>query len=328
MKILVTGSAGHLGEALMRTLKKSHHTAIGTDIKASDFTDKVGSIVNRNHVAECMQGMDAVIHAATLHKPHVVTHSKQDFVDTNVSGILNLLEEAVAQGVKSFVFTSTTSTFGHALIPAPGAPAAWITEDVVPVPKNIYGVTKVAAENLCELFYKKNKLPCLILRTSRFFPEEDDSKAMRENYDDLNAKVNEFLSRRVDVEDVVSAHLLATEKAPDIGFGRYIISATTPFKQDDLEELRTYAPAVLKKRVPKYEALFNKLSWKMFPILDRVYVSDHARTELGWNPKYDFASVLDRLEAGDTPLSPLAVSIGKKGYHETLFEEGPFPVEG
>lgn len=48
-----------------------------------------------------------------------------------------LLEEAVAAGVESFIYTSTTSTFGAALAPAAGEPAAWITEEVVPVPKNI-----------------------------------------------------------------------------------------------------------------------------------------------------------------------------------------------
>ena len=218
MRILVTGSAGHLGEALMRTLQDSNIEAIGTDLKDSDSTDRVGSIADRDHVARCMRNVDAVLHTATLHKPHVATHSKQDFVDTNITGTLNLLEEAHRQGVESFIFTSTTSAFGRALIPPPGSPAAWITEEVVPIPKNIYGVTKVAAENVCELFSRKYRLPVLVLRTSRFFPEEDDSRETRENYADLNAKVNEFLSRRVDVEDVVSAHLQAFRKAPEIGF--------------------------------------------------------------------------------------------------------------
>src|SRR5262249_26820482 len=144
---------------------------------------------------------------------------------------LNLLEEAVAAGVRSFVFTSTTSAFGAALTPPAGAPAAWVTEDVRPIPRNIYGVTKAAAEDLCELFHRSHRLACLILRTSRFFLEEDDNPATRLAYDDANVKVNEFLYRRVDLEDVVNAHLLAVEKAPLIGFGRYIISATTHFHE-------------------------------------------------------------------------------------------------
>src|SRR6266481_2092141 len=119
MKILVTGSAGHLGEALVRSLEDSDHEAIGLDVKSSPFTRRVGSITERSFVKRCMQGVDVVLHAATLHKPHIASHTRQDFVDANVTGTLNLLQEAVSAGVKSFDFTSTTSVFGHALTPQP-----------------------------------------------------------------------------------------------------------------------------------------------------------------------------------------------------------------
>ena len=326
MRILVTGSAGHLGEALVRVLRDQGYEVVGTDLLTSPFTDRVGTITDRKHVSQCMKDTDAVLHTATLHKPHVATHTQQDFIDTNVTGTLNLLEEAASAGVRSFVFTSTTSTFGDALIPAADEPAAWITEDVVPVPKNIYGVTKVAAENLCQLIYRNQGLPCLILRTSRFFPEEDDKKEVRETYSDSNVKANEFLHRRVDIEDVVSAHILAMEQAQKLKFGRYIISATTPFTQDDLTDLRAEAPAVLKRHIPEYETEYARRGWKMFPAIDRVYVNDRARNELGWSPRHNFANVLDRVRANGNLLSPLAYSIGIKGYHAQEFAEGPYPV--
>jgi UDP-glucose 4-epimerase len=140
--ILVTGSAGHLGEALMRTLREAGRAAIGIGRIASAFTDVVGTITERAQVDRCMTTIDAVIHTATLHKPHVASHSRHEFIDTNVTGTLNLLEVATAAGVGAFIYTSTTSTFGDALVPSGAAPATWITEDVVPIPKNIYGVTK------------------------------------------------------------------------------------------------------------------------------------------------------------------------------------------
>ena len=325
--ILVTGSSGHLGEALVRTLRKNGREVLGIDIVPSEFTSELGSIVDRHFVKRCMNGVDAVLHTATLHKPHVVTHGRQSFVDTNVTGTLNLLEEASVAGVGSFVFTSTTSAFGGALTPPPQSPAAWVTEDVTPVPRNIYGVTKTAAEDLCELFHRNFTLPCIILRTSRFFPEEDDREETRKTYDDANVKVNEFLYRRVDLEDVVSAHLLAIEKAPSIGFGRYIVSATTPFTPEDLIDLRANAPLALKRKVPEYEPEYARRGWKMFPRIDRVYVNERARNQLGWRPRFDFNYILDRLKAGTDPRSALARTVGSKGYHSRKFAEGPYPAE-
>ena len=325
MRYLVTGSSGHLGEALVRTLR-SGYDVVGIDIVASPFTTCTGSIADRSLVDQCMHGVDVVLHAATLHKPHVATHSRQEFIDTNITGTLYLLEAAVAAGVQSFIYTSTTSVFGDALIPPPGQPAAWITEDVTPVPKNIYGVTKAAAEDLCQLFHRNQQLPILVLRTSRFFPEEDDNPELRRTFSDDNLKANEYLHRRVDIEDVVSAHLLAAERAPSIGFAKYIVSATTPFLPDDLPRLRSDAPSVVRQRVPAYEPLWRRLGWTMYPTLDRVYINPRARAELGWQPRYDFPFIVSCLEAGEDFRSPLARAIGSKGYHAETFAHGPYPV--
>ena len=155
---------------------------------------------------------------------------------------------------------------------APGAPAAWVTEAVKPVPRNIYGVTKTAAEDICELVHRDHGLPVVILRTSRFFPESDDRDAVRESFADANLKVNELLYRRVDLADVVSAHRCALDRADAVGFGRYIISATTPFVPDDLVALHTDAPPVVARHVPAFEAVYERLGWRMFDTIERVYV--------------------------------------------------------
>jgi len=324
MRILVTGSAGHLGDALVRVLGADCDDVVGLDVLESERTSIVGSVADRDCVRRAVAGVDAIVHAATLHKPHVGSHPRQEFVDTNVTGTLYLLEEAVAAGVGRFVFTSTTSAFGRALTPPPGAPAAWITEAVAAVPRNVYGVTKAAAEDLCELVHRDHGLPCVILRTSRFFPEADDRDDVRAAYDDLNLKVNELLYRRVDLEDVVSAHRLALDRAPAIGFGRHIVTATTPFAPADLAELRADAPAVLRRLVPDYEHVYAERGWRMFPSIDRVYDNARARDELGWRPRYDFAHALERLGAGDDPRSELALAVGAKGYHAE--STGPYTV--
>ncbi len=327
MRLVVSGSAGHLGEALMRLLRAQGRDATGLDILASPFTDAVGPVTDRAFVADVLRGAGAVIHAATLHKPHVATHTRQDFIDTNITGTLTLLEEATANRLSAFVFTSTTSVFGAALSPEGDAPAAWIDEDVRPVPKNIYGVTKAAAEDLCQLFHFRAGLPCIVLRTARFFPEADDDAATRAAYGDANAKVNEFLFRRVDIEDAAEAHLLALARAPALGFGRYVVSATTPFSRDQVAALRADAPGVLAGIVPAQPAAYARLGWRMFPAIDRVYDNARARAALGWTPRFDFARVMAQALAGEALGSRLAAAVGCKFYHGAAFAEGPYPVE-
>jgi nucleoside-diphosphate-sugar epimerase len=238
-----------------------------------------------------------------------------------------VLEAALQGGVSGVVFSSTTSTFGAALRPAASHPAAWVTEDTACVPKNIYGVTKKAAEDLCELFFRSKGLACVVLRTARFFPEADDDRSLRREYDDLNLKVNEYLYRRLDLADAVEAHILAAERASELGFGRYILSATSPFEQEHLAALRTNAPAVVRSLFPEYEDVYLRRGWRMLPAIDRVYVNRRASDDLGWKPQFDFQHAIAALRRGDDVFSPLARAVGSKGYHSRTFHEGPYPVE-
>lgn len=332
MSYLVTGSAGHLGEGLVRTLQTAGAEVRGIDVKASPFTDAIVDIRDPSAVHEAMAGRRVVFHAATLHKPHVVTHARRDFVDVNVTGTLNLLEAAVEAGVEAFIFTSTTSVFGAAMALAPEARSAvWVDEDLAPVPKNIYGVTKRAAEDLCELFHRRQGLPCVVLRTARFFPEQDDNLDRRSAFSDGNLKANELLFRRADLADMVSAHLCAAERAVALGFGRYIVSAASPFRPEDGGDLLEDAPRVVARYFPDFEKRYAEAGWRMFPAIGRVYDSRRAQRDLDWSPRFDFAHVLGCLARGEDFSSPLSRAVGKKPYHDRPFDEGagdaPFPVD-
>jgi nucleoside-diphosphate-sugar epimerase len=181
--------------------------------------------------------------------------------------------------------------------------------------RNIYGATKLAAETLCELAARDLGLPVVVLRTARFFPEADDRDDVRTAYTDANVKANEFLHRRVDVADVVEAHLAAARRAPELGFGRYVVSATTPFTPADLAGLGVDAPAVVFRLFPDLAGRYAERGWRMFPALDRVYVNERARRDLGWSPRYDFRTAVERALAEGDPRSPLARQVGAKGYH-------------
>lgn len=295
----------------MRTLHRQGHDVVGLDLLPSPFTSIVGSVSDSDTVRAAMSGVRFVLHTATLHKPHVGSHRKQDFIDVNVTGTLNILDSAAASHAESVVFTSSTSAFGRALTPPPGSPAAWITEDTPSLVRTIYGATKTAAEDLCALA----DLPVIVLRTSRFFPEGDDRDDVRHSYPDLNAKINEFLYRRVDISDVVSAHLVAAERAATTGFRRFIVSATTPFTTNDLADLNDDAANVVARLFPEQPDIYARLGWRMFPTIERVYVNERARDELGWHPAFDFPRVLHDVANGLDPRSELARSVGAKGYH-------------
>lgn len=319
--VLVTGSSGHLDTALMLTLPSLGFNPIGIDILASPTTHQVGAVSDRPLVSSILQSnpIKHILHAATLHKPHVDSHTKEQFIETNITGTLVLLEEAAKLGsqIESFIFFSTTSTFGLALSPKPGSPAAWIDESVVPVPKNIYGVTKVAAEDMCALVQRQTNMPVLVLRTSRFFPEEDDDEDRRNAMADDNLKVMELAYRRCDIEDIVSATVCGMKKAKEIKWAKYIISAPPPFSNDPdtLAALDRDPEEVFSKIAPFVNEVVKNKGWRHLTRIDRVYDSSKAVRELGWQPKYTFAKTIERLSNGEQWRSELVDKVGVKGYH-------------
>ncbi|CAN5665657.1 NAD(P)-dependent oxidoreductase [soil metagenome] len=304
MRILLTGSSGWLGKTLMPRLIRAGHDVIGIDPVPSPTTRIVGSVVDRPLVRATIREfeIEGIIHAGALHKPHVATHDRAAFVAVNIQGTLNLLEESVAKGstVTRLLMTSTTSLMISKEIRAGRAGgakrAAWIDESLSPLlPRNIYGVTKLSAEHFCRLFHELHGLPVVILRTSRFFPEDDDA-ANQIAQSEPNTKANELLFRRATVEDIADSHLVALNKAPELGFDTFIISARTPFTPDDCEQLIVDAPGVVRRYFPQYPRVYDRLGWTMFDSIDRVYDSSKAQARLGFVCKTNFAERLHELE--------------------------------
>lgn len=349
--VLVTGSSGHLGHALMLSLPSHGYTPLGIDLLPPSLPSAIqGTVTDRPLIANILTShptIKHIIHTATLHKPHVGTHSKQAFIETNITGTLVLLEEAARHDIASFVFLSTTSAFGAALSPSlplplplpaeqqqqqqqqspprQAAPAAWIDEAVVPVPKNIYGVTKVAAEDVCRLVHVQTGLPVVVLRTSRFFPEEDDDADRRAAMGDENLKVCELAYRRVDMADVVGACVCAVRKAAqgEMGWGRFVVSAPTVFEKDDkvLRRLNGGDPGdtvgmVMERCVPGCQGVFKAKGWNFLNKVDRVYDSSRAVRELGWRPVHTFERAVAMLARGEEWRSELTITVGKRGYHD------------
>jgi UDP-glucose 4-epimerase len=307
MNILVTGSSGWLAQDLIPRLKRAGHTVIGLDPVVGPHTDIVGTVADRDTVRRAIREnrIQGIVHAGALHKPHVAKHDASDFIATNVQGTLNLLQEATAEGspVDRFVFTSTTSLMISQEIREANKRgvdrAFWIDEEMTPLePRNIYGVSKLSAEHLCRMVHDASGLPIVILRTGRFFPEEDDmAHAIIQS--DANTKANEFLFRRLTVHDAASAHIAALDRAPQIGFDTFIISALTPFSPDDCEQLMEYAPLVVHRYFPRYREIYARRGWTMFDYIDRVYDSNKAMRRMGFVCQTDFGDILTQLDRED-----------------------------
>ena len=306
MNILVTGSSGWLGQTLVPRLVREGHRVVGLDPVPAPTTHIVGTVADRTLVRRVLRdnGIDAVVHAGALHKPHVATHDPAHFITVNVQGTLNLLEESTAPGsaVDRFVFTSTTSLMISQDIRSGRkrgmARAIWIDEEMTPLlPRNIYGVSKLSAEHLCRMYHEMHGLPVVILRTARFFPEEDDmAHEIIQSGENTNA--NEFLFRRLTVEDAAEAHGMAPSRAPKLGFDTFIISALTAFQPDDCEELMHDAPSVVAHYYPRYREIYARRGWTMFDSIDRVYDASKAMRHLGFVCRTGFKEILDQLEGG------------------------------
>jgi nucleoside-diphosphate-sugar epimerase len=314
MRILLTGSSGWLGRFLAPVLRAAGHAVVGLDAAPGHDTDVVGSVADGALVDGIFadHAIDAVVHAAALHKPDIVRYPRQAFVDVNVTGTLNLLEAAAAHGATRFVLTSTTSLMISQAIRDEAADAAvWLDEASGPLePRNVYGVTKRAAEELCRLIHVETELPIVILRTARFFPEDDDTHA---ELSGENMKANELLNRRLTVEDCAAAHVVALARAPDVGFGTYIVSAPTPFVRAEAAELKRDAAAVIARRFPEAPALYAARGWQLPASIGRVYDAGAIERDLGFRCATDFAGMLDALAAGaPSPVSHDATYVSPK----------------
>jgi nucleoside-diphosphate-sugar epimerase len=298
MRVLLTGSSGWLGRFLAPRLRKAGHGVVGLDVVAGAATDVIGSVADRAIVERAFgeHGIEAVIHAGALHKPDIARFPPQAFVDINVSGTLTLLQAAVAARHDRFVFTSTTSLMiSRAIAEARGTAAVWLDETTSPMePRNIYGVTKLTAEGLCRLFHLEHGLNCTVLRTGRFFPEEDDTDNALSGE---NLKANELLHRRLTVEDAAEAHVAALENTPD-GFEVFVVSAPPSFVRTDAEALQSDAARVIAGYFPDAAELYARHGWRLPARIGRVYDPGKAERRLGFRAATDFAAVLGALRTG------------------------------
>jgi UDP-glucose 4-epimerase len=282
LNILLTGSSGRIGRAIRAELAEACRVT-GIDRLPGPSTDVVIDLRDTARLVPWLRGMDAVVHCAALHAPHVGVVADDDFIEINVAATWRLAEAARLAGVRRLVYTSTTALYGDASTP-PDA-AGWVDEDLPPQPRTIYHRSKLAAEQALAEVCAPAGMALTCLRMSRCFPEPAPQMALYR------------LHRGIDARDVASAHAAAL-RLDATGVRTYVISAATPFLREDLAALRGDAPGVLAQRAPSLVAAFAARGWALPRSIDRIYSPARALAALGWRPLHGFESVLRAFDEG------------------------------
>lgn len=276
MRIVVTGSEGHIGRAVCDAAAAMGHELVRVDVSGSANRPPI-DIRDRAALMTAFEGAEAVIHAAALHAPHVGSLEDAAFRSVNVEGTSCVLSAIATVGIRRMVFTSTTAVFG----PGPGGslPARWTNEETPVSPRTIYHETKLAAENLVQKAAASGKVAASILRLGRCFPEPIDIMAVHR------------LCRGIDPRDAAAAHLYALEHA-DFKAAPLIVSAQTPFRPSDCQALGASAEDVIEERCPEMAEVFRSRGWSFPKRIDRVYDSSRAQAAWGWRPEHTVWSLL------------------------------------
>jgi UDP-glucose 4-epimerase len=279
MKVLVTGASGQLGSATVMHLKAYGHNVTGIDVIPSATTNQIIDIKDKEAVEAATRDFDAIVHTAALHGKHYeLNYPREAFIQTNIIGTLNLLDACVKNGVRKFLYTSTTSIYGDALVDKDKA--VWVDETLAERPRDIYDITKQTTEQLCRDFFYKEGLQTSVYRVGRFLPEDD------------NLKTNHRLYRGLDERDGAEALRLAL----DVDFNDFEIfniSSGSPFKQEDVVALKHSPLGVILKYHPEAEAIYGAKGWVFPQSIDRVYVCDKAKRYFNYRPKYTFEYLLN-----------------------------------
>ena len=294
MRILLTGSSGRIGRAIYGALAGAHEV-IGVDRTVFSTTQIVGDCADSGVIKPALEGVNAVIHTAGPHAPHVDLVPDAEFERVNIEATHELYEWAREAGAQRFVYTSTTALYGDAIQPDV---CTWIDEDTPPQPRSVYHRTKYAAEVMLESM-ATDALPVRALRMSRCFPEPADLMALYR------------LHRGVDARDVGTGHALALTHEGE-AFERFILSGASPFLPEDCDTLARDPRAVLELRAPELLAQFEHHEWPLPKNIDRVYCSAKAQQKLGWSPRWGWEEVVAQAERNDLEALPAGASIAER----------------
>lgn len=288
MRILVTGAGGTLGKALAPVLAQAHYEPVLLDIQPleTDYEFIHGDVRDVETVRAAMNGVEYVIHTAAIHGIHLGDHSPREFYDLNLTGTFNVWEAAVHAGVRGLVFSSTMGVYKPFNRPLSDETVVALHEDLPLQPGDVYGFTKVAGEEICRYYGRKDGVPSVALRFGMFVPEPFFRYGIR------------LLYGGVDTLDVVRA-VMASLDALATGTLRWTavnVMSRVPFSEDDGAQLLRDPLPLLDRYYPGASDLLRQRGVERLQPLKDFYPMDRAKQELGFEPDCNFEQWLEDLK--------------------------------
>lgn len=198
MKILITGGSGFIGSHIVELYQDKAveirvldnlRTGYRHNLDGLRHTFIEGSITDRELVKKAVEGVDYIFHLAALVSVPESMAKPGECVDINVHGLLNVLEEASAAGVKKLVFASSAAIYGD-------NPTVPKLENMLPEPKSPYAITKLDGEYYLGMFQNEGKLETAAIRFFNVFGPRQDPKGA------YAAAVPIFIEKAVRGEDI------------------------------------------------------------------------------------------------------------------------------
>lgn len=203
-RILVTGGAGFFGTKIVELLREQGAVPVVFDKVVNLDMD-----ITKTIDLQVLEPIDAVIHLAAIAAPRFCDENPEIAFNVNVQGTHNILQAALKLGVKKLVFASTAHVYGI-------SPRYLPTDERHPLwGQDIYTITKLVGENLCQLFWDNHGLPYISLRVYNgygpgqppgYFVRDMIGKAKKEKIALSGADITKDF---IYVDDIARAYVLA-----------------------------------------------------------------------------------------------------------------------
>lgn len=198
MKVLITGGSGFIGSHIVEHFQgvaeeirvlDNLRTGYKNNLDGLDHTFIEGSVTDRELVKEAVKDVDYIFHLAAMVSVPESMSKISECVDINVTGLLNVLEEASAAGVKKLVFASSAANYGN-------NPTVPKVETMYPEPQSPYAITKLDGEYYLEMFRTTGRLETTSIRFFNVFGPRQDPKGA------YAAAVPIFIEKALKGEDI------------------------------------------------------------------------------------------------------------------------------